>query len=102
MTDRATLEAPPSLERTAAILRCLGHPLRLRLLQAIGPDSRSVSELQAHTGEAQATVSRQLAVLRARQVVAAHRDGVNVFYRIIEPRVHGILACLVNTEAATG
>lgn len=102
MTASATLESAPPLERTAAILRCLGHPLRLRLLQAIGQSERSVSDLQARTGEAQATVSRQLAVLRARRVVTAHRDGVNVFYRIVEPRVHGILACLAEVDAAAG
>jgi DNA-binding transcriptional ArsR family regulator len=97
MSPATTLDRP-SLERIAAIIRCLGHPLRLRLLQAMGEGQRSVSELQECTGEAQATVSRQLAVLRARGVVAAERDGVNVYYRIVEPRVHPILECIADVE----
>lgn len=94
--SRGTVHELPGLERSAALLRCLGHPLRLRLLQALRSGERTVSDLQADTGEGQATVSRQLAVLRARQVVSCRRDGVNVHYRISEPGVHEILACLEN------
>jgi ArsR family transcriptional regulator len=94
------LERPESLDQIAAVIRCLGHPLRIRLLQAMVAGERSVSQLQEETGEMQATVSRQLAVLRARRIVAAHRDGVNVYYRIIEPRVHGILACVGGADAS--
>ncbi len=95
----ALMERPESLEQIAAVIRCLGHPLRLRLLQAMVAGERSVSELQEETGEVQATVSRQLAVLRARRIVAAHRDGVNVYYRIIEPRALAILDCVGGTGA---
>ncbi|MEJ2504038.1 MAG: ArsR family transcriptional regulator, partial [Gemmatimonadota bacterium] len=62
-----TVTAPePYLERLSTVLRCVGHPLRLRLLAALEREERSVSELQEATGEDQAAVSRQLAVLRAR------------------------------------
>jgi ArsR family transcriptional regulator len=88
------LESGGSLDRVAAMIRCLGHPLRLRLLKAMEGREPSVSELQEHTGEEQATVSRQLAVLRARRVVEGQRNGTNVHYRIIEPRVHTILSCI--------
>ena len=88
-----------SLDRVAAMIRCLGHPLRLRLLKAMEEDrAPTVSELQEYTGEEQATVSRQLAILRARRVVAGDRDGVNEHYRIIDPRVHTLLRCIRDVD----
>jgi DNA-binding transcriptional ArsR family regulator len=83
-----------SLSDVAAIIKCLGHPLRLLLLDALVDGERTVTELQEATGEAQATVSRQLAIMRGRDVVDSRRDGVNVYYRIVEPRVHTILECI--------
>lgn len=81
------------MDRLATVIRSVGHPVRLRLLSALRDRERTVTELQDATGEEQATVSRQLAVMRARRIVASRRDGVNVYYRIAEPRVHAILDC---------
>jgi DNA-binding transcriptional ArsR family regulator len=84
----------PVIERAARVIRVLGHPLRLRLLEAMEPGERNVTELVVETGATQATVSQQLATLRAEGVVGARRDGPRVFYRITEPKVSSILACI--------
>ena len=84
----------PVIERAARVIRVLGHPLRLRLLEAMELGERNVTELVAETGATQATVSQQLAILRAEDVVGARRDGPRVFYRITEPKVSSILACI--------
>jgi len=84
----------PVIERAARVIRVLGHPLRLRLLEAMEAGERNVTELVAETGTTQATVSQQLAILRAEDVVGARRDGPRVFYRITEPKVASILACI--------
>jgi hypothetical protein len=39
-----------TLEQAATVIRCLGHPLRLRLLEAMETGGQTVSELQHHTG----------------------------------------------------
>jgi DNA-binding transcriptional ArsR family regulator len=90
----ATAPVTDRLERLAAVLRCVGHPVRLRILSALDAGELSVTGIQEATGEDQATVSRQLAVMRARRVVSARRDGINVYYRIAEPSVRAILACV--------
>lgn len=84
----------PVIERAARVIRVLGHPLRLRLLEAMEAGERNVTELVAVTGVSQATVSQQLAILRAEGVVGARRDGPRVFYRVTEPKVSSILACI--------
>jgi DNA-binding transcriptional ArsR family regulator len=91
--------SPTVLHHAAAVIKCLGHPLRLRLLEAMESGERTVSELQALSGASQATVSEQLGVLRGHRVVEARRDGPFVYYRITEPKVCRILACIRECDA---
>jgi len=82
------------LERAAPVIRVLGHPLRLRLLEILEAGETNVTELVAAAEASQAIVSQQLATLRAAGVVDARRDGPRVYYRITEPKVASILACI--------
>lgn len=93
----ATPETPIDgeiLEQAARVIKCLGHPLRLRLLEAMESGEQTVSELQAYARVTQASVSHQLGVLRAHGVVEGRRDGSHVRYQIIEPKVRFILDCI--------
>ena len=82
------------LDRASRVIRVLGHPLRLRLLEALEGGERNVTELVRATGASQAVVSGQLRILRAEQVVGDRREGPRVFYRITEPKVGKILDCI--------
>lgn len=82
------------LERAARVIRVLGHPLRLRMLEVLEGGEHHVTDLVTASGATQALVSQHLAILRAEGVVGARRDGLRVFYRITEPKVHRILACI--------
>jgi ArsR family transcriptional regulator len=86
------------LGRAAHVIRVLGHPLRLRILELIETEERPVKDLVAETGASQAIVSQQLAILRGAGVVGARRDGLHVYYRITEPKVFHILACIRECE----
>jgi DNA-binding transcriptional ArsR family regulator len=94
MQDRATTIDDALLIQAAAVIKCLGHPLRLRLLETMESGEATVSELQTTSGASQAMVSQQLAILRGHGVVTARRDGPFVRYSIAEPKVHHILACI--------
>ncbi len=82
------------LDRAATVIKCLGHPLRLRLLEALEAGELTVSELQGYAAASQAAVSQQLATLRGRGIVDCRREGANVYYRVTEPKVEKILACI--------
>jgi DNA-binding transcriptional ArsR family regulator len=86
------------LTKSAEIVKCLGHPLRLRLLEALEVGEMTVSELQDYAEVSQAAVSQQLGILRGRGVVDFRREGVYAYYRIIEPKVFKILACIRECE----
>lgn len=85
---------PAVLRRAARVIRVLGHPLRLRLLEALERGELCVADLQEMTRTNQAVVSQHLGVLRANGVVEARREGPRVYYRIVEAKVSRILACI--------
>jgi len=88
-----------SLTQIAGVIKCLGHPLRLQLLDAMQSGEKTVTALQAITGASQAMVSQQLAVLRGRRVVTARRDGPYVRYAIADMRVNRILNCVRDCDS---
>jgi DNA-binding transcriptional ArsR family regulator len=100
MTRTARRIRAATLQSAAGVIRCLGHPLRLRLLEAMEAGEQTVSELQRFSGSEQAAVSEHLGILRGHGVVDARRQGPFVYYRITEPRVRRILACVRHCDAA--
>lgn len=93
---------PEVLNAAASVIRCLGHPLRLRLLESLEGGERTVSELQVLNETPQAAVSEQLAVLRGQSIVGARREGPFVYYRILDPKVIRILNCIRGCDTRPG
>ena len=75
----------------AEFFKALAHPVRIRILEVLRDGERSVQELQGALGLDQATVSQQLAVLRAKHVVTARKEGTSVRYVVRDPRVGALL-----------
>lgn len=75
----------------AELFKALGHPVRIRILELLRGGERTVSELQAQLGIEASTVSQQLGVLRARQLVAGRKEGTSVYYRVTDARVFDLL-----------
>ena len=78
-------------EMHAALCQTLANPVRLRILNALTDSEKSVNKLVELIGAPQANISQHLAVLRDRNVVAARRDGVSIYYSIANPKI--IKAC---------
>jgi ArsR family transcriptional regulator len=86
--------SPGVLQRAAEIIKLLGHPERLKIVEVLEEGEATVSEIQEALGMPQAIVSQHLAKMRGTDIVAARRDGVHVYYRIKEPKVPHILRCI--------
>ena len=81
-------------DRTVALLRLLGHPVRLRILTALRNGPLSVSALQEATGAAQSAVSQQLIPLRGAGAVSCHRsaeDARIMLYALASDHVRAVL-----------
>ena len=80
--------------QAAEILKTIGHPQRLRIVECLETSELSVKELQADLGLPQAIVSQQLAILKRRGVVRSRRDGALVYYRLVDSFPCRILDCI--------
>ena len=75
----------------AEFFKALAHPVRIRLLEVLRHGERSVQELQGALVLDQSTVSQHLAVLRAKHVVVARKEGTTVRYAVGDARVGALL-----------
>jgi len=75
----------------AEFFRALAHPIRIRILESLGKNERSVQELQRLLDLDQPVVSQQLAVLRGKGIVAARKSGSTVRYALRDPLVTQLL-----------
>jgi DNA-binding transcriptional ArsR family regulator len=86
----------------AKYFRGFGDPTRLRILDLLRKEERSVGELVGALRQPQPKVSNHLACLRWCGFVTAERRGKRVFYRISDPRVAEVIdiakALLVDNE----
>jgi len=89
------------IDQQAALLRALGHPARLRIIQFLAQGEgcagkgcvgeRCVCEIIPALGMEQSSVSKHLAILREQGVVEARREGTRIFYSLVDKRVLDIL-----------
>jgi DNA-binding transcriptional ArsR family regulator len=70
----------------------LAHPQRLRLLQMLRQGRFTVGELAAGCGIPSHSASDHLRLLQRCGFLQAERNGRRVFYAIVDPLVHDILA----------
>jgi DNA-binding transcriptional ArsR family regulator len=75
----------------AEFFRALAHPVRIRILEALGRGEQTVQELQASLGLEQPLVSQQLAVLRHKNVVTPRKVGTTVRYALADPLITTLL-----------
>jgi DNA-binding transcriptional ArsR family regulator len=75
----------------AELFKALGHPVRIRILELLRDGEMTVTELQTRLEIETSSVSQQLAVLRARQLVVGRKDGTSVYYRAADPQVYALL-----------
>jgi len=75
----------------AEFFRALAHPARIRILEALVGGEHSVQELQEVLQLEQPVVSQQLAVLRAKNIVAARKEGTIVRYTVRDPLLGDLL-----------
>ena len=79
---------------TSEFLKSLSHPSRLVVLCRLAEGPANVGELEIMLNLPQAEVSKQLARLRADQLVTTRRDGRNVTYSLADARTARIVQLL--------
>jgi len=69
---------------------------RIEIISTLKDQEMSATELIEKTGVSKANLSQHMSVLKAKGVIQARRNGVNIYYRIANPKI--IQACNLMRE----
>ena len=81
----------PEYAERVKLFHLLSLENRLRILDELRYGDACVCHLQHKLNKSQAYVSQQLRILKDAGVVDTNRDGVNIFYRLVDPMTRRLL-----------
>ena len=83
-------------ELHADVCKIFSSPKRLEILNALKDKERSAGELIEKIGLSKANLSQHMSILKSKGVIQTRREGLNVYYRISNPKI--IQACNLMRE----
>jgi len=86
----------PKLEKATQALKAMSHPVRLQILQLLSQAERPVGELAELLGIGQANLSQHLNLMKDKGLLTSRRAGNQVFYRLRDNRLMGLLALVLD------
>jgi DNA-binding transcriptional ArsR family regulator len=88
----------------AEILKTLGQPTRLKIIDFLHDGERCVCEIFPAIGEEQSNTSRHLNLMVSSGILFRRKEGVKIFYALKHPEILEIvdLATLIMTQEITG
>jgi DNA-binding transcriptional ArsR family regulator len=73
-----------ALQLIADRFKVLSEPMRLKILHALWDGEQTVGQIIASTHGLQANVSKHLGMLQQSGLVSRRKEGLNVYYRIVD------------------
>lgn len=90
---------PQVIEEIAVVLRVLGHPHRLRIVELLMANRLTVTELAEQIDLPGPAVSQHLNHMKAHGILSAQRDGRTVYYRVAHPSAKSVIRCIYRNAA---
>jgi ArsR family transcriptional regulator len=78
------------------VCKIFANAKRLEIINSLKDRETSANELLGKIGLSKANLSQHMAILKAKGVVLTRREGVNMYYRIANPKI--IQACNLMRE----
>lgn len=75
------------LKLQAELCKSLSNPKRLRIIQELREDERTVGELAEILGVKQSNTSQHLAILRKIGIISPRKEGNMVYYKLTHPKI---------------
>lgn len=91
------IEKKPTREmftERARVMKALGHPSRLLIVDELSRGERCVCELTELVGHDISTVSKHLSLLKQSGIVEDEKRGLQVYYRLKTPCVLQFFNCI--------
>ncbi len=85
--DEPGAESEEVFEKAAEVFRVMSAPMRLRIISALCHGEKNVGELLAEINTTQPNMSQHLSTLYQAGVLGKRREGVQIYYRIVNESV---------------
>ncbi len=93
-TNTPSLTPLAALSQAAECLKTLAHPHRLRIVQLLLQDRYTVGQLAQACDIPSHMASEHLRLMQRCGFLASEKEGRKTYYRIVEPHLANILACV--------
>jgi DNA-binding transcriptional ArsR family regulator len=82
------------LEEAAGMLKTMGHPIRLRIVEVLEDGEQTVNSIVKAVNASQSATSQHLSVMKMKGILGSRRDATCVYYFVIRPEVFKIIRCI--------
>lgn len=89
------------IEMAAELFCVLSAPMRLRIIMSLCQAEKNVSELLSEINTTQPNMSQHLNTLYQSQILGKRREGVQIYYRIIDRRIANLCRIVCSQIAET-
>jgi ArsR family transcriptional regulator len=84
-----------TLEKAAYILKCIGHPARLAIIELLSERKEiTVNEICHELGMEQSLISHHLVNMKIRGLLSSRKEGINIYYALKERNLLTIITCV--------
>lgn len=83
-------------QEKSELLKALGHPVRLRMVEGLMRNECNVKKIVQALGLPQSTVSQHLSILKSQGIVEARKEGVKTCYYVADKKVREMIRLLRN------
>ncbi len=94
------------LSKISTIMQAISHPMRLKIIGAIGRGEKIVTHIMEEVGSSQSNISQHVEVLRKAGIVQSRRDHNRIYCSIADMNVLTLLGkvreCYCNGSQTQG
>lgn len=101
MDSQVKIEKTEEMYNSAAdLFRVMSAPLRLKIINSLCGGEQNVSYLLTQVETTQPNMSQHLSTLYQAGILGKRRDGVQIYYRIIDQRIVSLCEAVCNEVAS--
>jgi ArsR family transcriptional regulator len=98
MVGSQTKISPEFIQNAARILKTLGHPDRIKIVEFLENGEKTVGQIHRDLNMHQPIVSQHLKVMHDRDIVTFRQDGTRYFYSLANAFILKIIHCMADVQ----
>ncbi len=81
-------------EAASKVLKALGHPDRLKIIEFLNEGEQSVGDIQQEIGLTQPVTSQHLRYMQSNNILLSRKEGTSTYYSLASDMIRKLLDCI--------